>query len=388
MAGGPSGYSQGLGLSVERWGLPMADDQQSPVDALAEPYYEPIGPQPGGWLQPDEDDGGGRLSGPGIRAEVLAAAGDWFASARTLRFWAVTLGALCATWAAVAVLVMLPGAAGESTDWLTVPMLVYLLASSLLPATAALVAVHWGMSSYSRVAAAGRGPGHGILPAVLAAALQGLVFAALVLLTLLGQAAVADGPGSVAFVSAGVAALEGILFAGMGVGVAAFGRPAVVTRIAGWALAVLLVAGTVAAPSFLVPAVRTAEPVTVALNVEWAPDGTASAYECSGIPAGTREVYRTDRVMWLPAASPSVVFVSLAGQPGAAPELLGWLAAALQEAADGTQVPCVNGEPRSKDAPRTPVAGVGLLVQAAVAGAMLGGAYAAAARRRRLHPAS
>ncbi|WP_411375448.1 hypothetical protein ACLH0K_03330 [Arthrobacter sp. MPF02] len=168
----------------------------------------------------------------------------------------------------------------------------------------------------------------------------------------------------------------------MGAGIAALGRGAAGRRIFGWLLALFLVFGTVVAGSLLVPAVRSEEPVTVALNVQRSPDGTLTAYECSGIPAGTTEVYRTERIMWLPALSPGVVFVMLAGQSGSGPEPLWWLSSAFQEAADGPQVPCVNREPRSPDAVRMPVAAVGLLLQAVLAGALLAGAHAAAARRR------
>jgi hypothetical protein len=154
--------------------------------------------------------------------------------------------------------------------------------------------------------------------------------------------------------------------------------------VAGWAMALFFVAGTIAAGAVLLPAVRVAEPVTVALNVERAPDGTLIAYECSAISAGISEVYRTERMMWLPAASPTVVFVMLAGQPGAGAELFGWLSAALQEAADGIQVPCIGGEPRSRDTPRMPMAASGLLLQSAVAGVLLASAHRAASRRRAL----
>lgn len=360
----------------------MPDDRQSPVDSLSEPYYEPIGVGSGVVFEPDTDDGSsGRV--PIFGAAVLAGAAGWLAGMRSLRFWMVALGALCATWAAVAGLMLLPGPAGETTDWLPAPALVYVLASLLLPATAALTAVHWGMSAYRRVTA-GDVPGAGILAAALTAALQGLVLALLILLTLLLQAGAANQPATIAAVSAGVAAMEGALFGGIGVAVAALGRHHIRTRVAGWALALFLVAGTIAAGAFLLPAVRVVEPVTVALNVERAPDGTPVAYQCSAISAGISEVYRTERIMWLPAASPSAVFVMLAGEAGDGAELFGWLSAAMQEAADGTSIPCIGGEPRSKDTPRLPMAAVGILLQGAVAGVLLGSAHRVASRRRAL----
>jgi hypothetical protein len=258
-------------------------------------------------------------------------------------------------------------------------MLTYVLASSLLPAAAALTAVHWGMSAQGGAAGHERG---GRLPAaVLAAALRSLVFALLILLTLLMQAAAAGLPGALAATSAGLAAVEGAIFAGMGVAVAALVRRRFLRLLLGWSLAVFIVAGTVAAASFLVPAVRTEEPVTVALNVVRAADGTPVAYDCSSIALGTVELYRTERVTWLATASPTVVFVALAGESGAGADLLGWLSAALQQAADGTAVPCINGEPRSLDSPRLPLPALGLLLQTGVAAAFLATAAAAARRR-------
>jgi len=371
----------------------VADDPQTSVDSMADPYFEPIGPGAFPPLPNDKDiDNDGDDGRPGRDARRFVAAGfvaagraavaDVLGTVRTLRFWAVAVAGLCATWAVVAALVLLPGTAGDSTEWVPTPVVAYVMASSLLPATAALVAMHWGMR-YWAPAAAGGDPERRIFAAVLAAALRGLVFAVLILTTLLLQAAAAGEPGTAAAISAGVAVVEGALFGGMGVAVAALGWRAGRTRVAGWALALFLVAGSVAAAAFLVPAVRTEEPVTVALNIERAPDGSTVAYECSAVSVGVAEVYRTERVMWLPAASPSVLFVMLAGDAGTGAGLIRSLSAAFQEAADGTQVLCVNGEPRSRDAQRMPMAAVGLLLQAAVAGALLVGAHAAADRRRR-----
>lgn len=359
----------------------MSDDPKSSLDSVAEPYFEPIGPGAGSAFEAGFDDDGGALRrAPVFRAAALAGAAGWLAGLATLRFWGMALGTVCAAWAAVAGLVLLPGPAGESTQWLPAPLLTYLLASSILPAAAALAALHWGMSAYGRSSGGERGAR--VLAALVTAGLQGLVLALLILVTLLVQAGAADQPGSVAGVSAGVAAAEGFLFGSMGAAVAAVGRSSVLARISGWVLALFLVAGTVAAGAALVPAVRTEEPVTVALNVERAPDGTVIAFQCSAVSAGVREVHHTDRIMWLPAISPSVVFVMFAGEPGDSAGLLGWLSAALQEAADGPRVPCVNGEPRSKDTSGMPLAVVGLLLQAGVAGALLGLARGVTGRRR------
>ncbi|MFJ6077660.1 hypothetical protein ACIQC0_05030 [Pseudarthrobacter sp. NPDC092419] len=236
------------------------------------------------------------------------------------------------------------------------------------------------MSAYRLPMPGGRA-GVRILGAAVTAGLQGLVLALLILVTLLVEAGAARQPGAVAAVSAFVAAGEGFVFGGMGAAVAAIGRTPVLKRIVGWALALFLVAGTVAAAAALAPATRSDEPVTVALNVKHAPDGISVSYQCSSVAAGLREVYHTDRIMWLPAASPSVLFVMLAGQSYGNEGLLGWLSGTLQEAADGTAVPCVNGEPRSGDALGMPVAAVGLLLQAGIAAGLIGWAHALSGRR-------
>lgn len=44
--------------------------------------------------------------------------------------------------------------------------------------------------------------------------------------------------------------------------------------------------------------------------------------------------------MWLGAFSPSVVFLALGADADPAGVVLGWVPAAMQEAGDGTQVPC------------------------------------------------
>ncbi|MDQ1053333.1 hypothetical protein QE394_001261 [Arthrobacter sp. SORGH_AS 212] len=371
----------------------MPDQRQHSGNPAPEPFFEPIGRDagqpgtdpagsPGARDNADDADDGGRTAGPGFRAAVPGAVVAWRVSVASLRFWAVAVGAACATWAVAAGLVWVSAAAeGEQSGSVPAALLIYVLASSLLPAAAALVGMHWGMACQLRRASTGE-PYGGFRPAVLVTALQGLVFAVLVLVSLLIQAPAAGGPGSVAVTASGLAAVEGTLFGAMGVAVSALvGRPGL-ARVVGWALGLFIVAGTLVAGALLVPAVRSEEPVTVALNVHRAADGTPVAYECSQVPAGTVEVYHTERIMWLPAVSPIVVLTMLAGAPGAGQELPGWLSAELQAAADGPRVPCVNGEPRSMDSPRTPLAAAGLLLQAGLTGALLGGAHVAASRRR------
>lgn len=368
------------GLCVEG-GRPVASNQQPSPDPDWEGYFEPIGAGAGPMSGPVmENDAAARRRAPIVRTAVIAGACRWVAGLGSIRFWATALGVLCATWAGVAGLVIVAGQVGNSTEWLASSVLTYLLACSLLPAASAVVATHWGISSYQLSPPRGRA-GVGVLAAAVAAGLQGSVLALLILVTLLVAAGAAGQSGSLAAVSAFVAAAEGFIFGSVGAAVAGIGRHSVLKRFLGLALALFLVAGTVAAGVALAPATRGDEPVTVALNVEHAPDGTSVSYQCSSVSAGLREVYHTDRIMWLPAASPSVLFVMLAGQSDGRGGPLEWLSRTLQEAADGTAVPCVNGEPRSRDALRVPLAAVGLLVQMGIAAGLIGWAYAVSGRR-------
>lgn len=356
----------------------VSDDQQLPTDPAADPYVERIGPWPDG--QPSaQDDGDAPRNGPEVRAVLREAALEAWTASRSLRFWLVTAGAACAVWLAALLLVWLPGSGGDPAGWLAAPVLTFMVALVLLPAAAALLAAHWG--THCCRGRRGNDPAPGVWPAILAAIMRSLVFVSLVLAGLLAQAAAAGQPATLAAVSAGVAAAEAVFFGAIGAAVAILVRNAGAATVVTWLLALFLVGGNLIAVALLAPGVRAEEPVTVAINVQRAEDGTPVAYECSPVPAGVKEVYRTERIWWLAAPSPSVVFIMLAGGEGSGKELFGWLSSQLQEAADGSQVPCVNGEPRSRDAVRMPVAAAGLVIQAGLAGALVGGATVASRRR-------
>lgn len=367
----------------------MADDDQPAVHPAPEPFYEPIGANPGGTGSPswEDDDDGGREQVRGGRPGMQLALADVVRSIRTARFWAQAGGAVLGTWAAAAAAVVTFASLGQGSGGYNAPMLVYALAATLVPSVAAFLAVAWGMQCHGQAAAA-REPAVGgrILPALLATTFRGLVLAALTFCVLMLQSLAAGGSGAVAAAAAGVTAVEGAVFGAVGVGVAAAVRKSGPARVAGWVLAGILVAGSAGAAAALVPLVRAVEPVTVAMNVQWGPAGTRQAYECSGVPAGVAEVYHTERIMWLAAISPSVVFLALGADTDPAGAVLGWVPAAIQEAGDGTQVPCVNGEPLTRDSARMPLPVVGIAGQAIVAGALLAAGNRAAVSRRRPRP--
>ncbi|HEU4668903.1 MAG TPA: hypothetical protein VFS79_14710 [Arthrobacter sp.] len=362
----------------------MADDDQPAVHPVAEPFYEPIGADARGSGGPSREDGDGGLEQvPGGRMGMQQAMADLLRSVRTVTFWALPGGAVLGTCAASAAAVVMFASLGQGSGGYNAPLLAYALAATLTPSVAAFVAVAWGMQCYRQMAAAGEpAMGGGIVPALMATTLRGFVLAALTLCVLMLHALAAGAPGAAAATAAGATAVEGAVFGAVGVGMAAAVGNSGPARVAGWALAAILVAGAPGAAAALVPLVRVVEPVTVAVNVQWGPAGTRLAYQCSEVPAGVAEVYHTERIMWLAAISPSVVFLALGADADPAGVVLGWVPAALQEAGDGTQVPCANGEPRARDSARMPLPMVGIAGQALVAGALLAAGNKTASRRR------
>jgi hypothetical protein len=355
----------------------VADDWHLPDPQLPGPCFEPIG-RDDGRRQPLGDEAAASTAGPVFGPALRAAALDWWRAVHTLRFWSFTMGAAAAMGIVVGTLSWLVRSADEPAG--SMPVNAYLVALLLLPAASAFVALHWGM-------ACGRlsvGPERlaGLLAPIVASIMRSLVFAVLILAVLLLLAAMAGQLAAPAVVSAVVASVEAVFFSGMGAAVASLVRTRALAGVAGWFVALLLVAGGIGTCVLLLPAVRSEEPVTVAMNVQQAQDGTFLAYECSRVQAGTTEVYRTERIMWLAASSPSVVFVMLAAEQDAANEPFGWLSSRLQEAADGTQVPCVNGEPLGGEATHVPLGASGLLIQGGVAGVLVAGAQMVSWRRR------
>jgi hypothetical protein len=321
--------------------------------------------------------------GGAARSAFSQAARDWVRTIRTVRFWVGSVVFLLGTWLAAAAFIEVTTAGagpdpGENRIW------TYFLASAFVPAAASLLAMRWGLLGIRpSPGQAAPLPEHHLLADFLAAVARGMVFAALALVLLLVQAGTTGASAAIAGASAGVTVLEVAVFGAIGAGVAAWvGRPGW-AGITGWTVAGALVVGNVGAVWALLPAVRTEDPVSVVLNKHRGSDGALIAYECSPVSAGTAEVFHTERIMWLAAANPVVMFVMLAADADPGEEVLGWIPAALQEAADGTTVPCANAEPRTKDAAQVPLALVGLAIQGGLAGGLLAGGQLAVRRRLR-----
>lgn len=362
----------------------MADNEgQEPGQLTGEPVYEVIGPGWNGLTQDSEDDHGWAPQPAGIARQALSlAAADWLRSLRTVRFWLVSAAVPVATSAAVWFFL---AALGPQEDAYQAGSRIwtYLLAAALMPAAASFLALHWGIAGL--LGSSGRrapdSPEPGPLAPFFAVTARGAVVAALALILLQVQAGLAGVSGWMAWVSAGVVALEFVVFGAIGAGASALRPHSIRAAVLGWSVAGALVAGNAVAVWALMPAVRADEPVSVAMNITRTPDGIPEAYECAPELSGTAEVFHTERIVWLLAANPVVLVVMFAGDGGTNEEGPGWMSGSLQVAADGMQVPCVNAEPRTKDAARMPLEATGLAIQGTLAGAFLAGGLLAARRR-------
>jgi hypothetical protein len=361
----------------------VADEERRDAGQVGEePVYEALGP---GWNSGtpgigDDADWAPQPAGP-ARAALSLAVSDWRRTVGTVRFWlvaaAVPLVTFLAAWFFVAV------APAEDLEQADALFWAYLVAAALMPATSSFLALHWAMAGVRRF------PGHrappspdpGPVAAFFAVTARGLAVGAIALFLLLVLAGPAGVPGTLAATAVGVIVLEFAVFGAIGAGASAVFRRRWWGAVAGWTVGVVLVVGNVAAVWALWPAVRAEEPVAVAMNVEWGPGGTREAYDCAPELTRTAEVFHTERIVWLMAANPTVMFLMLMGRSVADDEGLGWIPGSFQEAADGTQVPCVNAEPRVKNASGMPLELIGLATQGALAGAFLAGGQFAARRR-------
>lgn len=384
-AGEPAGVRRGWGCPSDVGLRTVAEDERQHADRTSEePVYEAIGPGWNSGTLGSEDDADWAPQPAGLaRVALSLAVGDLLASFRAVRFWLVAVAVPLAT--SLFALALLGVAAApaemqpEEARWFS-----HLLAAALMPASSALLAVHWGLLGRQRLSGL-RQPGDldpGPLAPFLSVAARGIVVAAIALIVLVLHAGITGvSAAGTAGASAGVVALEFAVFGAIGAGVSALLRRRLLAALVGWTVAGALVAGNAVAVWALMPAVRADEPVTVAINVVWGSDGTRDAYECSTELLGLAEVFHTERIVWLVAANPVVMFAMLASGGETGEEGLGWMPGALQEAADGTTVPCVNAEPRTKDTARMPLEVIGLGTQGVVAGAFLAGGQLAARRR-------
>jgi hypothetical protein len=356
-------------------------DGKDPADD--EPLYEPIG---AGRNQYDDEDGAGDTSSPGgaqVRLLVGSALATALLTVRSGRFWWESAAILGACWGAGTLLVIALVTGGhlppESHAW------VYMLTAAMLVLVSCVLAVRWGYVPHG----AGRDPVEGAVDGPLLdwarCSATGLVFASVAVVFLLLLAFWAESSPAVAGVTYVLMMLEVLVFGGIGAGAGQWfeGQRG---RVLAWGVAALFLVGNVVAVVALLPSVRAYEPVLVAINIQRDEFGTVISYRCSPEFRGISEVYNTERIFWMATSNPMVILALIAGEAEPKENALDWLPGELQNAAEGTQVPCVKGQEQEKTGAETPLALIGVGTQSGAAGILLAGGHRAA--RRRLNPAA
>ncbi|MCO4255975.1 hypothetical protein [Pseudarthrobacter cellobiosi] len=355
----------------------MADEVDPAAD---EPVYEPIG---AGKIQPDDENDAGDSSSPGgqVRLLVSSALASAFQTVRSARFWWGSAAILGVCWGTGTLLVIALVTGGdlppESHAW------VYILTAAMLVLVSCVLAILWGETQR------GAGPDHaeagveGPLLDWVRCSAKGLIFATVSVVFLLLLAFWSESSPAVAGVSFVLMVLEVMVFGGIGAGAARWleGQRG---RVLAWGVAALLLVGNVVAVIALLPSVRAYEPVLVAINIQRDELGRVTSYRCSPEFRGIAEVYHTERIFWMATSNPMVILALLAGEAEPKENALDWLPGELQNAAEGTQVPCVEGQEQEKTGAEMPLALIGVGTQSGVAGILLASGHRAA--RRRLNP--
>ncbi|BCW34558.1 hypothetical protein StoSoilA2_06140 [Arthrobacter sp. StoSoilA2] len=346
----------------------VPEPPDDPGPARSESEYEVIG---GGVIDdrfPRRDGTAGsehRLDHqPGI-ADILGAAvreawDDCRMSLQSWWFWLACASGLLLAWATAAAVV----AFGEANGWFesSLPSATYILMAGLMAVVSAVLGAVWGFHQKART----------FLGGLFAGVFRGAVFAVPSGILLLTVGTAVGGPIALAGAGVVVVVLEIVLFGLIGAGArACSGRTA-----AGVALAAALVAflclGNVAATIALIPWTTVMDQASVPVNVERDDTGRITAYECVGRLRPV-EVAHTERVAWLAASNPILLFGSVAAEALPKEHELAWVLSGLQWAADGPgrDFPCIGGESSDQLAPSVPVALTGLVIQAVVAALVL-----------------
>ncbi len=365
------------------------------------------GPDGGG---PEDDDGGRGPDGGGpapVRVPFRVAAAEtardaWVDAVAAFgrpSFWivivAVLAGAGATTYSILAWLVLI--------GWGPVPPLItYLLSGGTLSVAAAVLGAVWGFTR-------GRTTAPTVPPRLLACLLRGLVLGLLGVGLLLGirvlQPVPASGVLSVDPASGLPEVPEGSMpplpglellalllvlfeagvFAMIGMGF----RACFAARLPGAVLTVfatsLFAVGNLATAFLLLPGTLAAEPVSVAVNVERDSAGRYVSYECIGGPVRNETILHSERVVWLTAGNPAVLYWTLASDLVPPDRDPGWFLVSLQRSMEGPayDVPCINGVPSDELQSAFPLSVIGIAGQLGTAGLVSAGGVLAGRRRAR-----
>ena len=291
-----------------------------------------------------------------VGAAARAAWSDVVASLGSWRYWTACVLGIAAAGALTAALVGF----GAANGWFETGLwdAVYLLLGAWLVLVAA---AHGAVRGFRR-------PASGVLAALFSGLLHGLVLALLSGVVLAAVGAATGGPIALAIAAVVVVTVEVALFGLIGAGSRACFRRALPGGVLVAVLLAFLLFGNVVATLALLPGTSTTAQASVPVNVERDESGRMTAYECVGQTRPV-EVAHTDRVAWIAASNPVMVFGSTAGEFVPRNSDFAWILAGLQWAADGPQrdVPCLGGESSDSLPPTVPVAVTGLALQGAVA---------------------
>ncbi|UVJ40099.1 hypothetical protein [Arthrobacter sp. CJ23] len=325
--------------------------------------FESSGPDGGA---PDDDAGAGarRPAAFGAVREAWRDARPAFAS---VRFWFTVLcGLLFAIGGSMAVAAW--GAsdgwfASDSGGWLApaVGVAGLFLAAALLAVVAAVLGVRWGFHSAHPYLAP-------VLGGVLGAGVRGLAFALPAGLLLLGYGLVVGTPAAVV-PAVGVMVFEFFAFGAIGAGARACFAGTLPGGVLAWLLAAAMCVGNVVAMAMLLPGTLVDEPASVAVNVKRDSIGRYTYYECIGEPVRSETVLHSERVAWLGAMHPSVLFGTVAVGSVPVEEDLAWVLDGMQWASEGPawDVPCLNGASSEELPTPMPLALIGWAGQLGVA---------------------
>ncbi|MDQ0692600.1 hypothetical protein [Arthrobacter sp. W4I7] len=348
------------------------DERQDGSRRGEEPVYEVIGA--GRLNPPAAEDEDGLPGGPGAARVILGQALlDIAWSFRSGRFWWQGAMILLASLGAALLTVVLATGGNVPPDAFGGA---YILTAAVLVVVSCVLALRWGR--HPGITEEGRKrPGAGPFLHWTVACGRGAAFAALSAFFLLGLALATKSSPALAGVAAGLALLEFLVFGAIGAGTLWWFSKNT-GRVVAWSASLLLLAGNVLAVALLLPAVRTSEHVLVAVNIERDDSGQLVSWQCLPELRGSAEVYHTERIAWIAATNPLVLFTVLAAESASQDDGPAWLPGEMQNAADGSQVPCVEGQERDRTAVESPLAAVGVALQLAVGGVFLAGGSMAA----------
>lgn len=282
-------------------------------------------------------------------------------------------------------------------DWAAPnPLGMFVMAGAALVVSGAILGTAWG---FSRPAAGT----FALQQRLLACLLQGMALAVLGLLVLLvlrllpfpaPDPLAVDPlvPGNVLpagpaleLLMVGLVLFEVLVFAAIGAGFRTmFSRARIGAVLAGLVTG-SFVLGNLVAVALLMPAMLVTEQTSVPVNVKRDESQRYVSYECVGGLVRSQTVVHAERVLWLGAGNPVLLYWTLAAEELPPGSDYGWIFVSIQRSLEGPfyEIPCINGVASEELQPAFPLSVVGIAGQLATAAAVTGAGVLAARRRAR-----